>query len=129
MKKISLILIIFLSVSGCAGISDFYVSQTLNSHGQYKDWKNGVVKVQLDDIRIYVNPYNHRYARGGVELFFIPLVDEKKEIKGKYSKGSYLYEKEIRYDNDYGVAFHHPVEGDYFYVAEYFSEFDLKPVA
>lgn len=78
--KMGLLFFLLLSTLGCVGLWDYYVSNTVNSEGKYESWSNGVVRIRLENIRIYVNPYNYLFCRDGVAFWpYIPWLGPKKQ--------------------------------------------------
>lgn len=115
MKKIICLLAFGVWLSGCtAFISDYYVSKPIDTRDNYKGWSNGVVKIQLENIRVYLKPDNPLYfGDGAVLLPYIPIAFSLKENKEKYRKGKYIYQT----GDERGIYYKgHPIEGDYFYV-------------
>lgn len=111
--KILTALIIVQFLSGCAGISDYYVSKSSNTGNNVKHWANGVVRINLDDMTVYFKPDNEWFLRDGTQ-FFVNFLGEKHEISEKYKKGAYIYRKEAVFRN--GNYMHDSILGDYFYI-------------
>jgi hypothetical protein len=92
------------SISGCAGLHDFYVSKADNLPQNMKEWPNGVVVVELKDIRLCLQLDNQFSFRDGGVLFVpIPIMEQAKEITEKYCKDrSFGIELAMKsYDEDF----------------------------
>lgn len=111
LKKEFLVILICIFLTGCAIISDYYISQPTSVGINYKFWSdNGIVALDLENIMLYLQPQNSvGVADGGMLLLPIPIMGPRKEIAKNYTKGAYLFKEDAFSVLD--VA-----EGDYFYI-------------
>lgn len=116
MKINGLIVVFSLFLLGCAGINDFYVSKSVDDGGIYKNWSNGVVKIQLENIGIYIKPDNAQLFRDGLLVWpHLPITGTSAPVNAKYVKSNFLNHEGDNFDEK-GVYVDKRVYGDYFYV-------------
>jgi hypothetical protein len=116
MKNNVSMLIFLLISSGCAGsIHDQYVSKSKDNGNAYESWHNGVVKIQLENGRVYIKPDNAKLSRDGVLFWpYIPVVGKNGALNERYSKGNFLRSEGDDLVN--GVYVDRRIYGDYFYI-------------
>ncbi len=94
---------IVLYSSGCAGINDYYVSKLDNPSKNSKSWTNGVVVLELKDIRLCLQLDNQYPFREGGELILpIPIMGRPREVNDKYTGESFVIELAMKsYSEDF----------------------------